>query len=200
MRPDALRTAPPPGVPARAPSPRARLARARSSAASGWRRSAPSTTRPRRRAPRPTSCPRRRPRARPGPGRRQQVADASIVKDAGTVIAHVFDEADRRDPKHRRTWVALVDGNNHQIQRIKAEAKARSVKVTIIVDFIHVLEYLWTAAGCLFPNLNPAEWVHLQATGCSKDTPRRSPARSAAPPPAAWTQQAASSPTTPPTT
>ena len=57
-----------------------------------------------------------------------------------------------------------MDGNNHQIQRIKAEAKARNVKVTIIVDFVHVLEYLWTAAGCLFPNLNPAEWVHLQAT------------------------------------
>ena len=57
-----------------------------------------------------------------------------------------------------------MDGNNHQIQRIKAEAKARNVKVTIIDDFIHVLEYLWTAACCLFPNLNPAEWVHLQAT------------------------------------
>ena len=25
-------------------------------------------------------------------------------------------------------------------------------------------EYLWTAASCLFPTLNPAEWVHLQAT------------------------------------
>ena len=89
---------------------------------------------------------------------------ASIVKNAGTVIKHAFQEADRRDPKHRRTWVALVDGNNHQIQRIKSEAKARGVNVTIVVDFIHVLEYLWTAAGCLFPTLNPAEWVHLQAT------------------------------------
>jgi len=27
-----------------------------------------------------------------------------------------------------------VDGNNHQIQRIKSEAKARGVKVTIVVD------------------------------------------------------------------
>jgi hypothetical protein len=33
-----------------------------------------------------------------------------------------------------------VDGNNHQIQRIKSEAKARGVKVTIVVDFIHVLD------------------------------------------------------------
>ncbi|HSS75645.1 MAG TPA: ISKra4 family transposase [Thermoanaerobaculia bacterium] len=99
-----------------------------------------------------------------GPVAANKWLTASIVKNTGTVIKHVFDEADRRDPKHRRTWVALVDGNNHQIQRIKAEAKARMVKVTIIVDFIHVLEYLWTAAGSLFPNLNPAEWVHLQAT------------------------------------
>ena len=100
----------------------------------------------------------------PGPVATNKWLCASIVKNTGTVIKHVFGEADRRDPKHRRTWVALVDGNNHQIQRIKAEAKARNVKVTIVVDFIHVLEYLWNAAGCLFPNLNPAEWVHLQAT------------------------------------
>jgi hypothetical protein len=100
----------------------------------------------------------------PGPIAANKWLCASIVKDAGTVIKHVFGEADRRDPKHRRTWVALVDGNNHQIQRIKSEAKARNAKVTIVVDFIHVLEYLWSAAGCLFPNLNPAEWVHLQAT------------------------------------
>ena len=100
----------------------------------------------------------------PGPVAANKWLCASIVKDAGTVIKHVFQEADRRDPKRRRTWVALVDGNNHQIQRIRSEAKARGVKVTIVVDFIHVLEYLWTAASCLFPTLNPAEWVHLQAT------------------------------------
>ena len=100
----------------------------------------------------------------PGPIAANKWLCASIVKDAGTVIKHVFGEADRRDPKRRRTWVALVDGNNHQIQRIRSEAKARGVKVTIVVDFIHVLEYLWTAASCLFPTLNPAEWVHLQAT------------------------------------
>jgi hypothetical protein len=100
----------------------------------------------------------------PGPVATNKWLCASIVKNTGTVIQHVFAQADRRDPKHRRTWVALVDGNNHQIQRIKSEAKARGVKVTIIVDLIHVLEYLWTAAGCLFPNLNAANWVHLQAT------------------------------------
>jgi hypothetical protein len=76
----------------------------------------------------------------PGPVATNKWLTASIVKDAGTVIDQVLDEAQRRDPKHRRTWVALVDGNNHQIQRIKAGAKARKVKVTIVVDFVHVLD------------------------------------------------------------
>ncbi|MGI9120221.1 MAG: hypothetical protein ACR2G7_08905 [Acidimicrobiales bacterium] len=40
---------------------------------------------------------------------------ASLVEDAATVVAALFEEAERRDPDHGRTWVALVDGNNHQI-------------------------------------------------------------------------------------
>ena len=47
---------------------------------------------------------------------------ASVTDDAATVVGRVFDEADRRDPTHARTWIALVDGNNHQIDRIQAEA------------------------------------------------------------------------------
>jgi hypothetical protein len=73
------------------------------------------------------------------------VVDRQLVKDASTVIDQILDEAERRDPNHRRAWVTLVDGNNHQIQRIKAGAKARKVNVTIVVDFVHVLEYLWNA-------------------------------------------------------
>ena len=102
----------------------------------------------------------------PGPVATNKWLTASIVNDAGTVIEEVLDEAQRRDPKHRRTWVALVDGNNHQIQRIKAGAKARKVKATIVVDFVHVLEYLWNATWCFHAARDPAaeEWVHRQAT------------------------------------
>jgi len=75
---------------------------------------------------------------------------ASVENDAAAVVTQVFDEAQRRDPGHQRPWVALVDGNNHQIARIKAEAKARKLRVPIVVDFIHVLEYLWSAAWCFF--------------------------------------------------
>jgi len=101
----------------------------------------------------------------PGPVARNKWLTASVVKAPAEVIRRVFDEAERRDPKHRRTWVALVDGANHQIERIRLEARKREVTVTIVVDFVHVLTYLWNAAGCLHPNNDQAaaQWVHRQA-------------------------------------
>ena len=41
---------------------------------------------------------------------------ANVTDDIPTVIAAMFDEAERRDPHHERTWVALVDGNCQQIE------------------------------------------------------------------------------------
>jgi hypothetical protein len=90
---------------------------------------------------------------------------ASVTDDAAAVIAAGFAEADRRDPDHARTWIALVDGNSHQIDRIRAEAKARRITIPIIVDFIHVTEYLWKAAWCFHPEGDPnaEQWVRAQA-------------------------------------
>jgi hypothetical protein len=86
---------------------------------------------------------------------------ASVVEGAATVISSIFDEAQRRDPTHQRTWVALVDGARHQIDCIQAEAEARNIKVAVLCDFIHVLEYIWSAAWSFFPEADPdAEtWV-----------------------------------------
>jgi len=56
--------------------------------------------------------------ATPGPVARNKWVIASVLADAASVIGQLFDEAHRRDPDHARTWVALVDGNNHQINRI----------------------------------------------------------------------------------
>lgn len=90
---------------------------------------------------------------------------ASVARDAASVVASVFDEAQRRDRDHARTWVALVDGNNHQIDRINKEAQARAVTVRIVIDVIHVLEYLWSAAWCFFAEAEPAaeQWVRDRA-------------------------------------
>jgi hypothetical protein len=103
-----------------------------------------------------------------GPTARNKWLTASVVDDAATVITAIFDEADRRDPHHQRIWVALVDGNRHQIDRIGAEARARKVTVPIIIDFVHVLEYLWKAAWSFHREGDPAAetWVrkHAQTT------------------------------------
>ena len=75
---------------------------------------------------------------------------ASVEEDAADVIARAFAEADSRDPKHSHDWVALVDGANHQIDVIKAEAKSRGIDIAIVVDCVHVLGYTWDAAWCFF--------------------------------------------------
>jgi hypothetical protein len=102
-----------------------------------------------------------------GPTAHNKWLTASLAHDAAIIVAQIFDEADRRDPNHTRTWVALVDGNNHQIDRIHAQARTRKVNVPILIDFVHVLEYLWRAAWSFHAEGDPAAdaWVrgHAQA-------------------------------------
>ena len=74
-----------------------------------------------------------------------------ITAACAEVIAQVFAEADRRDPERERDWLALVDGNAHQIECFQAEARKRGKDITILIDFIHVLEYLWKAALAFTP-------------------------------------------------
>jgi hypothetical protein len=81
---------------------------------------------------------------------------ADIAADRSATIGWLLDEAGRRDPGHERDWVALVDGDNHQIRLIEAGAAARGVRVTILIDLIHVLEYLWKAAWALHQPRDPA--------------------------------------------
>lgn len=86
----------------------------------------------------------------PAPVARGKWVTASVISDAEVVVAATFDEAERRDPDHKRRWVALVDGNNHQMEAITAEARRRGIQVTVVVDLIHVLEYLWKAVWSFF--------------------------------------------------
>lgn len=90
---------------------------------------------------------------------------ASVEQDAKTVIESAFVEAVTRDPHQQREWVVLVDGELHQLATLKASARKQSVKVTIVLDFIHVLEYVWKAAFCFFsPGSEEAEtWVQERA-------------------------------------
>jgi hypothetical protein len=84
-----------------------------------------------------------------GPKARSKWLCGSVNDTAAEVIAQVFDQAEARDPGHARTWVALVDGAPHQIDLINEQAANRGVPVHIVIDIIHVLEYLWGAAHAL---------------------------------------------------
>ncbi len=90
---------------------------------------------------------------------------ASVTDGIPAVIAAAFGEAERRDAGHQREWVILIDGNNTQIEAVTAEAASRGITVTIVIDFIHVLEYLWNAAWSFYDKGEPAaeEWVADQA-------------------------------------
>jgi hypothetical protein len=89
---------------------------------------------------------------------------ASIVHAPQRVIQDAFDEAMRRDPELRRRWVVLVDGNKDQLDRIKQAARITGVKITIVLDIVHVLEYLWRAAYAFHPDgtKEAQEWVECR--------------------------------------
>ena len=88
-----------------------------------------------------------------------------ITAGRDVTIGKVFAEADRRDPDHLRTWIALVDGDNYQLGLFQAAAAARGITLAVVIDFIHVLEYLWKAAWCFHAPRDPAmeDWVIAQA-------------------------------------
>ena len=76
---------------------------------------------------------------------------ASLAQSPQEVIGEMFDEAARRDPQRHKRWVALVDGNLPQIAHLEQLAQERGVALVIVVDFIHLAQYVWKAAGALFP-------------------------------------------------
>lgn len=86
---------------------------------------------------------------------------ASLVKEPEDVIAEGFAEAQRRDPRHVKTWVAVVDGNKDQLRSLRKLAQRYRVDLVIIVDFIHVCEYVWKASLAFYGEDDPVreEWV-----------------------------------------
>ena len=86
---------------------------------------------------------------------------ASLEQTPDEVMTAMFDEAAHRDPDHRKTWVALVDGNKPQIRILRQLARERTIPLQIVVDFIHVAEYVWQAGLAFHPAESPAldSWV-----------------------------------------
>jgi hypothetical protein len=92
---------------------------------------------------------------------------ASVVLNAEEVIRRTFEEALRRDPGRQRRWVALVDGNKDQIATIRKVAKEIGVELTLVIDLMHVLEYLWKASYSFHPEASTQaeEWVTQRLIG-----------------------------------
>ena len=71
---------------------------------------------------------------------------ASLEREPGEVVAEAMLEAERHDPEHVKRWVVLVDGAETQLDLVEAGAAAYGVEVTVVLDIIHVVEYVWKAA------------------------------------------------------
>ena len=76
---------------------------------------------------------------------------ASVEKTPQQVIEEAFKEASCRDHLHKKSWIALVDGNKHQIRILRSLAREKGIDLTLIVDVIHVAEYLWDAGRTFYP-------------------------------------------------
>ena len=70
----------------------------------------------------------------------------------------------RRWPETRgqtKRWFVLVDGDPELRNWVQAEARSRGVKITLVLDIIHALQYLWRAGEDLCGEEEAAveDWV-----------------------------------------
>jgi len=86
---------------------------------------------------------------------------ASVVEDMTEVIDEAFCHARRLDPNPARPWVVVVDGNKDQLRAVRKAAKKHGVQVVVIIDLMHVLEYLWKASYGFHPegSQQSQDWV-----------------------------------------
>ena len=77
---------------------------------------------------------------------------ASLANSLEEVITAMLEEAEHRDPKRKKQWIGLVDGNRTQIEYLQKLAHERKLDLLIVVDFIHVAQYVWQASLALFPD------------------------------------------------
>ncbi len=101
----------------------------------------------------------------PRPKPRHKRVWASVVQTLSQATPGLFAEALSRDPQQQHDWVMLIDGHCDQLKNIRASIRQLGLKVTLVLDFIHVLEYLWKAVWCLYPpgSEEAESWVQERA-------------------------------------
>jgi hypothetical protein len=85
---------------------------------------------------------------------------ASLERSKQEVVKQIVDDAQKRDPEHKRPWVVLMDGALHLWTLVARILKG--VDYVGILDIIHVVEYLWKASNALHGEKNPEgkRWVY----------------------------------------
>jgi hypothetical protein len=99
---------------------------------------------------------------KPRPKPKNKRVWASLERPILSVVDDGFYEALRRDEEKKRRWVALLDGNLDQIDAVERMAHNCGVEVTIVLDLIHALGYLWSAGKGLLGDVAASEveaWV-----------------------------------------
>jgi hypothetical protein len=84
---------------------------------------------------------------------------AGLKKSSEEIIKEIFEEALQRDTSREKEWVVLVDGDLNQIKKLKKFSRQFKIKVTIVCDIIHVLEYIWKAGKVLNDEQTKEQWV-----------------------------------------
>jgi hypothetical protein len=128
----------------------------------------------------------RRPRSDKAPRPQNKRVAASLVKSNAEGVAEMFDEAQRRNPDGERRNVVLVDGDEKQIEYVETEARKHQMAITVVLDLIHVIHYLWTIALLLCGGVHKeadAWWSATSWCKCSPVIPSTSSRPSARQPP-----------------
>lgn len=89
----------------------------------------------------------RGPSARPKPEYKR--VWASLEKEPWDVLEEAFHDALDRDVDRQLRWVCVMDGNEHQLDVVRELAKVYDVRLTIVIDLYHVLQYVWKAGHAL---------------------------------------------------
>ena len=84
-----------------------------------------------------------------GPRPRNKRLAASVKQYLEPRLIEMFDEADRREAGRKREATVLVDGDEHQTDVIKRETVLRGRSLTIVLDLLHAIHYLWLAAKAI---------------------------------------------------
>jgi hypothetical protein len=90
---------------------------------------------------------------------------ASLVRTKRAVMELIKADAERRDPQHRKPWVVLLDGALG-LWSLATKLFQEWKRVTFVLDILHVVGYLWSAANALFGEASQGgkHWVQQKLT------------------------------------